>query len=78
MTTEPLFRDDAYLKACDATITSVNERGGILLDRTVFFAAGGGQPGETGDERPPGAVAVVREGVVLHDRHDAGAAGTSA
>lgn len=51
MTTEALFADDAYLKACDAAITGVNERGGILLDRTVFFAAGGGQPGDSGTLR---------------------------
>ena len=46
--TEALFRDDSYLKACEARVTGVNERGGILLDRTVFFATGGGQPGDTG------------------------------
>ena len=34
--TELLFRDDAYMKTCDATVLSINERGGIVLDRTVF------------------------------------------
>ena len=46
--TEALFRDDAYLKAADATVVAVNERGGILLDRTIFYATSGGQPGDTG------------------------------
>ncbi|MEC9369418.1 MAG: alanyl-tRNA editing protein [Pseudomonadota bacterium] len=46
--TEELFRDDSYLRACDARVVSVSERGGILLDRTVFYPAGGGQPGDTG------------------------------
>ncbi len=46
--TEQLFRDDAYLATCDATVLGVNDRGGILLDRTVFYPTGGGQPGDTG------------------------------
>lgn len=44
----PLFRDDAYLRTCDAEVVGVNERGGIILDRTVFYATGGGQPGDSG------------------------------
>ncbi len=40
--TEELFRDDAYAKECEATVTEVGERG-IQLDRTVFYPAGGGK-----------------------------------
>ena len=45
--TEEIFRDDAYATSCEATVTHVDERG-IQLDRTVFYPAGGGQPGDSG------------------------------
>ncbi len=48
MTTELLFRDDAYLKTTQARVLGINERNGIILDRTVFYATGGGQPGDVG------------------------------
>ena len=51
MPTELLFRDDAYLTECTAIVTAINERGGIVTDRTVFYATGGGQPGDTGTMR---------------------------
>jgi misacylated tRNA(Ala) deacylase len=45
--TETLFREDAYLKDCEATVTA-SGGGAIVLDRTVFYPTGGGQPGDTG------------------------------
>ena len=48
MTSEPLFRSEPYTRACEAQIVAVNERGGIILDRTVYYPTGGGQPGDSG------------------------------
>lgn len=45
--TEEIFRQDAYVKQCEARITSVDDAG-IRLDRTVFYPMGGGQPGDSG------------------------------
>jgi misacylated tRNA(Ala) deacylase len=45
--TELLFRDDAYLRNCQATVTAVDANA-VELDRTVFYPMGGGQPGDIG------------------------------
>ncbi|KAA3623635.1 MAG: alanyl-tRNA editing protein [Proteobacteria bacterium] len=48
MSTEELFRENAYLKTCDATVTAV-DGGRVFVDRTVFYPMGGGQPGDSGE-----------------------------
>jgi misacylated tRNA(Ala) deacylase len=45
--TEELFREDAYLKSCEAKVVEVADDG-IVLDRTCFYVVGGGQPGDVG------------------------------
>ena len=47
MSTELLFRDDAYLKTAAARVLAAAQRG-VELDRTVFYPLGGGQAGDTG------------------------------
>ena len=45
--TDELSSRDAYLTSCDAVVTAVTDEG-VILDRTVCYARGGGQPGDTG------------------------------
>jgi misacylated tRNA(Ala) deacylase len=59
---EELFRQDAYLKEADATVTAVEERG-VRLDRSIFYPTGGGQPGDTGLLRWGGGEAKVVDSV---------------
>jgi misacylated tRNA(Ala) deacylase len=47
MSTELQFRDDAYLQSSSAQVLAVTDRG-IVLDRTIFYPLGGGQPGDVG------------------------------
>ena len=53
--TEPLYRADAYLRDCSATVLAINDRGGIILDRTIFYPTAGGQPGDRGGLEIAGA-----------------------
>jgi misacylated tRNA(Ala) deacylase len=55
--TQDLFRQDAYLTECRATVTAITAQG-VVLDRTVFYPLGGGQAGDTG-------VLVLADGVEL-------------
>ena len=46
--TLPLFGENAYLKEAPAEIIGFSEENGIILDRSIFYPTGGGQPGDTG------------------------------
>jgi misacylated tRNA(Ala) deacylase len=67
MSTECLFREDSYLQECSATVLGFAAQGGILLDRTVFYAASGGQPADRGTLRTPRGDTVPIEGAAYAD-----------
>jgi misacylated tRNA(Ala) deacylase len=46
--TDLLFRADPYLAAADCRIIAHTPEGGLVVDRTVFYPTGGGQPGDSG------------------------------
>ncbi|HEY5643855.1 MAG TPA: alanyl-tRNA editing protein [Woeseiaceae bacterium] len=60
MTTEELFRHDAYLRSCSATVTASGDRF-VVTDRTIFYPLGGGQPGDTGRITWDGGIAEVAD-----------------
>jgi misacylated tRNA(Ala) deacylase len=67
MATDCLFRDDAYLKDCEATIAAVSDNGGIVLDRTVFYAMSGGQPADRGTLTLPDGQTISIDNVIYAD-----------
>lgn len=45
--TEPLFRHDAYLREAPGRVVAHTDAG-VVLDASLFYATGGGQPGDSG------------------------------
>jgi|TARA_R110000868_G_scaffold390482_2_gene660168 misacylated tRNA(Ala) deacylase len=76
--TEELFRDDSYLKSCTAKVLASGPDG-VVLDRTVFYPTGGGQPGDSGTLAGAGGTIVITEAVkggdgILHKLEEGAAA----
>ncbi|MGO9911306.1 MAG: alanyl-tRNA editing protein [Acidimicrobiales bacterium] len=64
--TEKLYLEDAYLDSVDSTVLATDDGGArVALDRTVFYATGGGQPHDTGSLDTARVVDVRSEGQVV-------------
>ncbi|MDP6164688.1 MAG: alanyl-tRNA editing protein [Gammaproteobacteria bacterium] len=46
--TKALYRQDAYCKLAPAKVLALTEEGHVVLDQTLFYPTGGGQPGDIG------------------------------
>jgi misacylated tRNA(Ala) deacylase len=64
--TEDLFSHDSYLRSCEATVVEIRDDG-VVLDRTVFYPRGGGQPGDSGTMRWDGGECRVTDTVKSRD-----------
>lgn len=60
MLTRELFREDAYLREAQSQVLRADE-GGIITAETVFYAMGGGQPGDSGTIAWEGGAATITD-----------------
>ncbi len=69
---QALYLNDSYLKSCKTKVMSVEQEKYIVLEKTVFYPRGGGQPWDTGklvkngEEFPVIAVVKVK-GNISHE-----------
>ncbi len=73
--TENMAAQDAYAREMGAKVVEVGD-GGVVLDRTVFYARGGGQPGDTGRLTWEGGAVDVTDTFYRDGRHIHGVSGT--
>lgn len=67
--TEPLFRHDAYLRHCDGLVVGHTAEGAIVVDRSVFYPTGGGQPGDAGYLHWTGGRIAIATAIKLQGGH---------
>lgn len=68
--TAPLFRQEPYLAEAEAEVTALTPEGGIVLDASLFYPTGGGQPGDSGRLIWPGGELGVATAVKVKDAPD--------
>ena len=66
--TEQLYRLDAYLQEAETHVLAVTEQGGVILDRTPFYASAGGQPGDKGELQFAGGTCLIA--TTVYDSRD--------
>jgi misacylated tRNA(Ala) deacylase len=60
MATEAVFLEEPYRRELETVVAGVTPEGALRLDRTIFYATSGGQPGDTGSiRRADGSVAAI-------------------
>ena len=67
MPTDCLFREDSFLQQCAARVVAITDQGGIVLDRTVFYANSGGQPGDSGALTTAGGTRIAIDTAIFTD-----------
>lgn len=65
--TELQYNADPYLRDASANVVAHTPEGGIVLDQTIFYARGGGQPGDSGRLVWPGGAVVIATALKSED-----------
>ena len=67
--TDPLFRIAPYLTEAEALVIAHTQEGGIVIDRSIFYPTGGGQPGDSGRITWQGGSAAIGTAVKVEGGH---------
>jgi len=59
--TDPLFRTDAYLRQSEGRVLAHTAEGGLILDSSIFYPHGGGQPGDSGKLNWQGRTIIIAD-----------------
>ncbi|MGB7318902.1 MAG: alanyl-tRNA editing protein [Planktotalea sp.] len=68
--TVQMFLDDAYIRDAEASVIAHTPEGGVVLDASIFYATGGGQPGDSGTLSWTGHKLTIATCVKIKDSKD--------